>query len=477
MEGEIVTLDPHRHDDNITFSVLGNIYDGLVQFDPKMTLVPALAQRWENPDDLTWLFHLQSGVSFHDGRILRAPDVVYSLERARTGPLRPYLAAVASIRMLDSLTVEIRTQKPSAVLLNKLTFIAIVPEGSPEEIKIPVGTGPYRFEDYRPGEGVRLQAFDRCWAGRPAIDRASIKFIPSTSQRIEALQRHQVDLIREIFGQSRELLAQDSTVAILEEMGLGVVILGGDLRRPGPLQNRLVRQAIYWSIDADEIIAATHTSGIPAHQFVSPLVVGYHTEQRDLWQHPQLERAKSALRRSGLRLPLKLDLELIGRQPSTLGSVMAQQLARAGIAVQLRGYDWPTLSARIDSGRSPFFMVSWSCSSGDASDFFESCLHTRDGTGYGTSNWGRYSNPQLDRLIEKCGRILDPRERIACLQRCTEMAWEDLPVIPLYVRKRTYGVCRSLSFVPRLDGRIRLQELSWLRPHNRERFSSPSGER
>lgn len=468
MEGEIVTLDPHRHDDNITFSVLANIYDGLVQFDSKMSIVPALAQSWENPDSLTWVFHLRPGVKFHNGRMLTARDVVFSLERARDGQLRSYLATEAYLRAVDSLTVEIRTRQPSAVLLNKLTFIAIVPEGSPAAITFPIGTGPYRFVDYKRGQGIWLRSFDDCWAGRPAIGQAIIRFIPSTSQRIEALISHQVDLIREVFGRGRESLLRDTTVAVVEEMGLGVAMLGCDLKRPGPLRNRLVRQAIYWSIDAEEILKATNTSGIPANQFVSPLVVGYHNDLGSQWRHPQLDRARSALQRSGYRRPLHLDLDLLGNQPSTLGSIIVRQLAVVGIELHLRGYDWPTLSARIDSSRSPFFLASWSCSSGDASDFFESCLHTRDGSEYGACNWGRYSNPKLDRLIERCGRILDSKRRIADLQRCTMMACEDMPVIPLFVRKRTYGVCRSLAFVPRLDGRIRLSELAWLWPHDRK---------
>lgn len=101
------SLDPHLQDEVNTFSVLGNIYEGLTEFDADMQVQPALAVRWENPDDLTWRFHLRRGVRFHDGRPLTAADVVFSLNRARSHPqsrVASYLVAVRDVQALDSST-------------------------------------------------------------------------------------------------------------------------------------------------------------------------------------------------------------------------------------------------------------------------------------------------------------------------------------------------------------------------------------
>jgi peptide/nickel transport system substrate-binding protein len=127
MEDELITLDPYLHDDSIAHSILSNIYDALVSFDRDMKVEPALAISWENPDDLTWRFTLRPNVFFHDGRQLASKDVKYSLERARLGKVCHYLATLQSITVIDDLTLEIKTSKPSPVLLNKLTFIAIMP--------------------------------------------------------------------------------------------------------------------------------------------------------------------------------------------------------------------------------------------------------------------------------------------------------------------------------------------------------------
>lgn len=174
LEDDIVSLDPHAYDDEVTSSVLFNIYQGLVGFDPRMRIVLLLAERWENPNDLTWRFFLRPGIEFHDGRELQAEDVVFSLERARGGRLGHYLSAIGQVRALDSRTVEVVTKEPSPILLNKLSFVAIVPRGSPDTIRHPVGTGPYVLSEYRLRERLVLKSFSGYWgSGRRSQRRCT----------------------------------------------------------------------------------------------------------------------------------------------------------------------------------------------------------------------------------------------------------------------------------------------------------------
>ena len=152
LESDILGLDPHRYDENVTFVVMDNIYSHLVDFDPQMRIVPSLALSWENPCENVWRFRLRPGVAFHNGTPCDAADVKYSLDRARRLGLGYYLAAVKEVKVIDGLTVEIQTSRPLPILLNKLTFIAIVPQGQPDTIVHPVGTGPYRFVSHIPGQ-------------------------------------------------------------------------------------------------------------------------------------------------------------------------------------------------------------------------------------------------------------------------------------------------------------------------------------
>jgi peptide/nickel transport system substrate-binding protein len=222
-------LDPHLHDEVFTHSVLDNIYDSLAEFDASMKVVPALATSWDNPDELTWRFQLRPGVLFQDGRRLEAADVVASLERARTHPqskMSAYLVEVASVNAVDSATVEIHTRRPYPILLNKLTFIAIVPRDAPARIELPVGTGPYRFVSYAPGKQLELQTFAGSWhpgAREPVVD---IGFESDARRRVEALLLHHADIVAELPYPYADRVAATAGLAVRSSFGLAVTYLG-----------------------------------------------------------------------------------------------------------------------------------------------------------------------------------------------------------------------------------------------------------
>src|SRR3990167_1567780 len=189
-------LDPHLQNDFVTHSVLFNLFEGLTAFDPKMELRPALAERWEGPDDLTWRFILRRGALFHDGREVSAADVVFSLERARRAResgAADYLTAIRSVRQLDYRTVELTTVRPYALLPHKLTTVAIVPADSPERIEQPIGSGPYELVSAS-SAGLRLRAFPRYWRGVAAVREVELEVVPSPEERLARVRAGTLDL-------------------------------------------------------------------------------------------------------------------------------------------------------------------------------------------------------------------------------------------------------------------------------------------
>ena len=198
MEQDVRTLDPHRHDDSVTHSVLANVFEPLVTFDPQMRVVPALAEGWSNPNDLTWRFKLRPGVRFHDGQPLTSRDAKFSLERARRFRAAPHLESLVRIDAVDDATLEIGTSVPEPVLLNKLAGVGIVPAGTPEEITVPVGTAAYSFVSWEPGKVLRLVANDRYWGGGPSLREARFRVLPEAAARAEALARGELHLAREL---------------------------------------------------------------------------------------------------------------------------------------------------------------------------------------------------------------------------------------------------------------------------------------
>jgi peptide/nickel transport system substrate-binding protein len=447
-------LDPHLHDEFATHWVLDNVYDSLVAFDAEMHVRPALAVGWDNPDDLTWRFRLRPGVRFHDGRPLAAADVVVSIERARSHPrskMSGYLVEVAAARAVDPLTVEVQTRRPYPILLNKLTFIAVVPRDAPPLISRPVGTGPYRFVSYAPGRRVELAAFRRGWPpGQGGEPRVSIGFESDAAKRVERLTSGQADLIAELPSGDADRVQAAPGCAVRAAGGLAVTYLQPRVDAP-PFSDPRVRRAISLAVDREALVRAMlHGHGAAAGQMVGPKVFGYAPEIRA--PRRDLAAARRLLAAAGH--PGGLDAAIEYRDGQDIEPLRAQ-LAEAGIRLQPRPRAWSELYPRLLRGQVAFYYGSWQCASGDASDLFDNKIHTRDpARGYGDSNSNGYSNPALDRLIESSGATLNMNERRRILEGAMRLLAADLPLIPLAVPYNLFGVRASLAWAPRLDSRI-----------------------
>ncbi len=456
MEQDVRTLDPHRHDDSVTHSVLANVFEPLVTFDPQMRVVPALAEGWSNPNDLTWRFKLRPGVRFHDGQPLTSRDAKFSLERARRFRAAPHLESLVRIDAVDDATLEIGTSVPEPVLLNKLAGVGIVPAGAPEEITVPIGTAAYSFDSWEPGKVLRLVANDLYWGGGPSLREARFRVLPEAAARAEALARGELHLAREL--KRKDLEGAGKSVRFVSHPGLVVVLLGARFDLPGPLQSRDVRRAIYLAIDPAELVESSGVEAMPVDQVVPPSIFGYLPGGGE--PRPNRERSRELLRRAGLGDGFAVTLDMAEAFAPNVGRVLSEQLARVGIRTTVVGLPWSVLSARLERGESPFFSVGWSCN-GDASHLFDALLHTRQGRSWGVSNFGGYANPLLDEAIERAGAILSPSRRLEALHEAMRIALDDLPLIPLFNRRRTYGVDARLRFEPRLNGQVILRELSW----------------
>jgi len=450
-----LTLDPHRRNELLTFAVLRNLYEALTEFDAGAKVGPGLAESWENPSDLRWVFRLRHGVRFHDGRELTAEDVRFSFERARTLPasnVGSYLVAIESVRVVDRYTVEVATTQPYPILLNKLAFVLIVPAGSPETIEKPVGTGPYRLESYTPGKRLALAAFADYWGGAPAEPRVEFVPEPNITARVELLLNGQVDILQEPGPENlaRIRAAPGCRVMAQDSLGSIFVLLRSD--RP-PFSDPRVRRAIDLALDRRALVdRVLHGEGTPLGQMVSHNVFGYLTGLEA--PTPDLPRARALLTEAGF--PGGLDLELdfrTGREHEAEG--VRDQLAAVGVRLRLVEVPWGELYQRLLAGDVSFYLGGFFCLSADASDLFDAMAHTRDAVrGYGSNNFNRYSNPPLDRIIEESSRNLDLMDRRRSLERCMRLLMDDLSFIPLYSPSVIFGVRNDVDWSLRRDGLI-----------------------
>lgn len=458
----IVSLDPHTQDEEVTVSVLANLYEGLVGFDANLKLGPCLAEGYSNPDELTWRFRLRPGARFHDGRPLLARDVVYSLERARSHPqsvFRSLLAVVERIEEVTATEVRIVTRRPQPVLIKILTAVAILPRGF-EPGESAVGTGPYKLASVQIDQEIALEAFPGYWGSPPHFRRAVFRVVPQDRWRGHELVGGRLDLDAEPSLQMRVIIEKDPDLRLITQEGASVTMLGmvvGGEPADNPLSDRRVRQAISLALDRRELVRSLFNwYATPASQLVPRNIFGFEPDLPVIT--PDLPKAQALLQEAGFGQGVRLRLDH-SNATGPEGEMIRRQLAEVGIGVTPNPVNWEELYSRISTGESRFHLVGYSTTTADVSELFNSLIHTNEpGSEYGLENTSGYSNPEVDRLIEAADREYSPQRRQRILQDAMRLVMEDLPLIPLHVWSQSYGLRRDLEWTPRADALIRAAE-------------------
>jgi peptide/nickel transport system substrate-binding protein len=471
---DVLSLDPILVGDTTTYSVLSNIYEGLVDFDRDMRLVPALATSWSAVDEHTWLVELRRGVRFHDGALLTAFDAKAALDRAQRDPasaVSAKLATLEEIEVVGEHTLRLKTRGRDALLLNRLAFVRIGrvsrSVGAPDR---PLGTGPYRFLGRTRGGAVELAAFEGYRESKPAIDH--VFFIPVEKERELALKQGRVDVVEFVAepmpdGNGLTPL-QGIRVAAREGLGTTHLWINSEQREGeprNPFADRRVRHAVSGAIDRRELARRLAGLAVPAHQLVQKGIFGYIASLPELAFDP--EGSSRLLAEAGYGDGFETSLTF-PRRPAAASDPIAEavrgMLAKIGIRAALRAIEWPSMVTEWNQGRLPFFLATWTSDDGDASSFLKDCLFTRDPARQkGESNPG-FSSPKLDRLIAENAGILEQRDRLKHYGRVMGLAMEEMPLVPLYHRLNVYGVSQRVRWEPRLDGRILVAEMSLRAP-------------
>ncbi|MCP4897146.1 MAG: hypothetical protein GY906_09255 [bacterium] len=455
------SLDPHLDLTFITTSVLGNLFEALVEFDSEGKPAPRLAQRWENPDELTWKFTLRRLVRFHDGRDMTAEDVVASLHRAKTHPqskMSTYLASVESVEAVGRSTIVLRTKTPSPALLSKLAFVVIQPADTPENLVLPIGTGPYRISGYKPGESLRAVRFGKYWGAFPSEKEVEFLFVPDPSARVELLIDRAAALVEEVSPQDITRIEEKDDLWVESHLGNFVFYLALDPTR-APLDNPVVREAIDVSLDRQAIADGVFTGhALPANQIPGPGTFGFSKQLKQPTHNP--ERARELLR----TLTHEGSPELIlhySTNRSLLAETIIRQLNAVGFAASGQAHSWPDLLELLDRKEAGFVLLGENNSSMDAGYFFDSVVHTTSTElSLGDFNFFNFSDREIDALIEQTGQEMDPAKRLKDFHDASSRLAEARGVLPLVVVMDLFGVRRDLVWRPRADGNCWAAEMS-----------------
>lgn len=335
--------------------VYGNLFENLVRLDGRAEPQPWLARSWAvSPDGLHWRFALQPGVRFHDGRAFDAEAAQTVLQRAlqagSTNPQKSLLAGVVQVAAEGALTLRLDLQRPDGGLLQALAmpaFAMVSPSAGVGNATRPVGTGPFRFADWRRGDLIRLERFAGYWGTPVRLDVLRFHFIGDPSAAYAALMAGDVQLFPNF--PAPENIAQfqaDPRFAVQVGLTEGEVTLGIN-HRQGPLADRRVRLALVYALDRPALIAgAMDGFGQPIGAAFSPR----HPDAVDLSQRYPHDpvRARALLAEAGyphgLSLTLKLPPPAYARRS---GEVLVSQFAQAGIRLQLVNLEWAQWVAQV----------------------------------------------------------------------------------------------------------------------------------
>jgi len=455
-----LSLDPHLHDEESTYSTLEHFYERLVAFGSDMELLPELALTWQNPTDTLWRIRLRKGVVFHDGRPFEAEDVAATIRRARALPgsrVAYYLESVDQVRAPDPETLEIVTARPSPVLLNKLAFIGIVPRDTPlSPVARPVGTGPYRFVSGRPGGEIVAERFEEYWGSRPPWHRVRFLSIPDGRARAEAAGTGTADAVSRFPYEMADWATRQERMRLVSVRGPGVTMLGFSAHPGSPFADLRVRRAVALAIDRPKLLPpGERRDSVPIEQFVPAGVFG-HIPDRPA-RRPDPAEAARLLAEARFRPRGELRLAFSDTH-ADVGRAVVGQLAALGIRVVPETLPQTELYARFASNPPDLFLMSWVAGTGDASDVLEALFHSPGG-GLGAANRFGYVNPELDALVAAAARSLDPAARREALWAAFRLLDRDVPAVPLLVRASLFAVRADLEWTPRRHRRLRAADL------------------
>lgn len=466
---DVSTLDPAIGYDWQNWSLIKSVFDTLMDYEPGTTrLRPGLAESYDvSPEGLNYTFHLRQGVRFHNGREMQAEDVVWSLNRvvdpATQSPARSFFSMIegyeaaaagegplSGVSAPDASTVVIRLSRPDATFLHvlALNFASVLP---PEAVEAagadfgiaPVGTGAFRFSEWKRGSHLLLKKNPDYWQpGIPYLDALHIEIGEEPAAALARARKGEIDILGDGIPASRfvevmsdPLLSQQ----VIEGGQLHTGYITMNVKHP-PFDLPEVRKAVNMAINKDRIIEVISGRAVPANQVLPPLMPGY---SRDFAGYPyDPKAAERLLARVGLGDGFSAELLVLDTDPNPrIGEALRQELLAIGVDVTIRALPRPELIARAGAGETQMVWsggLAWVGDFPDPSNFYLpilSCAAARPG-GW---NWSKLCRPDLDVRATEANSMAgsDQQEpRLKLWSSVFREMMEEAPWVPIFHEQR-----------------------------------------
>jgi peptide/nickel transport system substrate-binding protein len=458
LESNPTNLDPRYSTDAQSAHIDGLLFGSLLERDEQMNLHGDLAESWDTPDPLTYVFHLRRSIRFHDGRPLTSADVKatfeFIMDPANRSPKRGAFRTVTRIEAPNDTTVIFHLKEPYASFTTNLVrgAVGIAPANAAADFaRRPIGSGPFRFVSQSQDDEVVLERNPDYYRGAPSVSRVRFRVVPDAIVRALELRKGSADLeLSSLAPDMIPVLAKQPTLGVTQRPGTNFTYLGINLEDP-VLSHREVRQALALATDREALIRyllhgqARVASGIlpPNHWAHEPNVTQYKLDTARAEQ--LLDAAGFPRKPDGTRLHITLKTST-DEQFRLIGAALQEQWRRVGVDLELRPLEFATLLSDAVKGNFQLNLLRWVGANNDP-DIFEFVYSSKRFPPDG-ANRGHYRNPRIDALTDQIRVEMDREKRKAFCSEAQKILADDLPYLPLWFTDAVSVHRRSLGDLP-----------------------------
>jgi len=485
ISSEPSSIDPHYHNLGPNNSLARQVYEPLVGQGPSQELIPALASSWKPLDETTWEFKIRDGAKFSNGQPVTADDVIATMKRVPNVPRSPASFAQFLTGMTfdktDDRTVIVKTARPAPLVPTFLSVVAVVSKDCAEKlttedfnaVKCEGGSGPFRFAEFKPGDRTVMEPNPHYNGPKPAWSKVTYRYLTSGPTRVAALLAGDVDVIDNIPPTDIAKLKSNPNVDVSETLSNRVIYFHMDQFRDvspfitakdgspikNPLRDLRVRQALSKAINRQAIVdRIMDGAAAPAEQVLAKNFFG--TSKKLEPTAFDLKGAQKLLADAGYKDGFKIKMHgPAGRytNDTQILEAVAQMFTRLGLAVEIETMPPANFFTRASTGAGgqPEFsmiLVGWGAGTGETSGSLRSLMGTVDkAKGSGAANRGRFSNAQLDAKLDQALATVDDAKRAALLAEASEIAFNDLGIIPSHFQTNVWAARKGIDVEARAD--------------------------
>ena len=436
---DIRSMDPQVGVDSPSATLNRHIYNGLVKIDENREVVGDLAESFEMVDDKTYKFKLREGVKFHNGEELKASDVKFSLERAKTMPKAMSNASAidhVSVEGDYDLTIHLSRPYPSLLYVLNDTSMKILSEKAVTEAgetygEEPIGTGPFMFKEWVPNDHWTLVRFDDYFDGPATATSITNRIIPEGSARTIALETGEIDVILTVDPVDAANVEANDELVLESWPSASVEFMAFNTTKKG-LDDVRVRQAITYAMNRQEFVdTIVEGRGEVASSFIAKTLPGWNEEVQP---YPQdLEKAKELLAEAGYGDGLDLKMYVSG----DVRKVVQAQLAQIGVNVDINVYEWGAFQDAINAGEHELLILGWTNTTCDPEYSVTPLFHSKNCGMNGNRAYLR--DEKVDEMIDAASMETDREKRLQTYRDLQVRLNELCPWVPLYYKSNMVG--------------------------------------